>query len=322
MSLPPIAAPPPDADAQQLEQIARHVLEEIATADGGTDGNVTEYIRILSEYRQDCESRSQYREAELVQQVLKHLHLEEETRHVRGLDEQQDMERRGVEHAHAKEFERFNALWNERIDAFEEYQLEKEGEMLERHAQELSNFRSDVARAQPRPLKYSKDLLNLRSMQRTLASMRNYADAERVKRKGDRIEAVECERLARDKGTTYDRREETILHRHRQELAALRKRVERQRMELERNRKRELEMLLQRYNNVRRDLAAQQTAVRSRTGMLLLKHANNKKSDNSGSDMICKSISSGVFGPALKRRIIVAHDDVVDEGDDGLSLPA
>lgn len=287
---------------QQLETMARRVLEEIATVGTGADVQLDEYIRILAEYRDDCERKSQYKEAELVQHVLKHLRLEEETRHVRGLTEQQEMERRGLEEAHALEFQNFNKLWNEKIDAFEEYQLDQEAAMLERHNLELSTFHAEMTNTEPRHVKYSKDLLNLRTIQQSLASQRAYGDAHKVKLKGDKIEAVEFEKLSREKQDLYERKEQQILQRHRQELHALRKRVESRKLELERARKKELEMLLMRYNNVRRGLEAQQNIIRAKTGNLLLKHANNKKSDNSGSTVIVTSMSSGAFGPSLKKR--------------------
>ena len=291
-----------NSQQEQLDIMARRVLEEIATVGTGADVELDEYIRVLAEYRTACEARENYKEAELVQHVLKHLRLEEETRHVKGLTEQQELERRGLEEAHMMEFANFNKIWNERIDAFEEKQLDQEAQMLERHSMELAQFHAEMQEHSHRRVKYSKDLLNLRTIQHTLAMQRNYTDAQKVKLKGDKIESLESEKISREKADIYQRKEAQILGRHRQELSALRKRMERAKLELERARKKELEMLLQRYNNVRRGLEAQQNIIRSKTGNLLLKHANNKKTDNSGSQAIVQSMSSGAFGPGVKRR--------------------
>eukprot|EP00672_Neobodo_designis_P023320 CAMPEP_0174849960 /NCGR_PEP_ID=MMETSP1114-20130205/18440_1 /TAXON_ID=312471 /ORGANISM="Neobodo designis, Strain CCAP 1951/1" /LENGTH=346 /DNA_ID=CAMNT_0016084381 /DNA_START=141 /DNA_END=1181 /DNA_ORIENTATION=+ len=316
-SLPPIqqnnGAPSGNDQDSQLDVMARRVLEEIATVGTGAEMPLDEYIRILAEYRHACELRENYKEAELVQHVLKHLRLEEETRHVKGLTEQQEAERRGLEDAHMMEFSNFNKIWNERIDAFEEHQLDAQAAMLERHSQELAAFRADMANGEHRRVKYSKDLLNLRSIQQTLAQQRNYADAQKVKLKGDKIEALEYEKISREKAEIYARKEAQILQRHRQELAALAKRMDRGKLELERARKKELEMLLQRYNNVRRGLEGQQNIIRSKTGQLLIKHANNVKTDNSGSHAIMMSMSSGAFGPGVRRR----QFDVVPPGTAG-----
>jgi hypothetical protein len=79
--------------------------------------------------------------------------------------------------------------------------------------------------------------------------------------------------------------------------------MERGKEELERARKRELEMLLQRYHNVKRGLQGQQNIIKAKTGNILLKHAANKKTDVSGSAAINVSMGTGTFGPlVIKRR--------------------
>eukprot|EP00997_Jenningsia_sp_PLL12_P007387 NODE_4012_length_706_cov_93.135464_g3393_i0.p1 GENE.NODE_4012_length_706_cov_93.135464_g3393_i0~~NODE_4012_length_706_cov_93.135464_g3393_i0.p1 ORF type:complete len:120 (+),score=33.03 NODE_4012_length_706_cov_93.135464_g3393_i0:171-530(+) len=76
----------------------------------------------------------------------------------------------------------------------------------------------------------------------------------------------------------------------------MRKRMERGKIELDRARAKELEMLLQRYRNVKRGLQGQQNIIKAKTGNILLKHAYNKKTDISGSNAISISVGSGTFG--------------------------
>ena len=287
---------PTEHSYDQIDIMARKVLEEIATVGTSADVALDEYIKVLAEYRRNCEAKGNYKEAELVQHVLKHLKLEEESRHVRALTEQQDMEKMGLEEAHLLEFQTFNRIWNEKIDSFEEHQLDLEAMTLERHSMELAKFHAQMTEQMPRRIKFSKDLLNLRSIQETLARQRNYAEAQKMKQKADRIESLELDKLNKERGDVYFKKETQILSRHRNELLAMRKRMERGRLELERARKRELEMLLQRYNNVKRGLEGQQNIIKAKTGSMLQKHANNKKTDSSGSNVIISSLASGTFG--------------------------
>eukprot|EP00760_Papus_ankaliazontas_P016965 PhM_4_TR16973/c0_g1_i1/m.78832 len=280
----------------EIDVMARKVLEEIATVGTSADVALDEYIKVLAEYRRSCEDKGNYREAELVQHVLKHLKLEEESRHVRALTEQQEMERQGLEEAHLLEFQTFNRIWNERIDAFEERQLDLEASALERHSMDLAKFHAQMTEQMPRRIKFSKDLLNLRNIQETLAKQKSYAEAQKIKERADQLEQQELEDLKRDRGEVYKKKESQILARHRNELLAMRKRMERGRLELERSRKRELEMLLQRYNNVKRGLEGQQNIIKAKTGNMLLKHSNNRKTDSSGSAAIITSVASGTFG--------------------------
>jgi len=282
--------------------LARRVLEQIATVGTGADVPLDEYIKILAEYRRIVEAHGNYKEAELVQHVLRQLRLEEENRHVSALSQQQESERQGLEEAHSLEFQNFNRIWNEKIDAFEEHQLDCEAAMLERHSMELAEFHADMASELPKHPKFSKDLLNLRKIQETLAKQKSFADAHKVKLKADKLEAQELERINHDRAEKYAKREASILARHRAELLAMRKRMERGKAELERARKKELEMLLQRYHNVKKGLQGQQNIIKAKTGNLLLKHANNKKTDTSGSTAINTSMGSGTFGPLMMKK--------------------
>eukprot|EP01061_Rhynchopus_euleeides_P001685 TRINITY_DN11230_c0_g2_i1.p1 TRINITY_DN11230_c0_g2~~TRINITY_DN11230_c0_g2_i1.p1 ORF type:complete len:341 (+),score=150.50 TRINITY_DN11230_c0_g2_i1:432-1454(+) len=291
-----------NATDEQIEATARRVLEEIAAVGTGTEVQLDEYIAILAKYRRACEKKANYKEAELVQHVLKQLRLEEENRHVYALTQQQEWERQGLEEAHSLEFQNFNQIWNEKIDSFEEHQLECEAVMLEQHSMELTKFHGTMTAEAPKKAKFSKDLLNLRKIQDTLARQKNYVEAQKVKLKGDRLESIELDRINKDKGERYAKKEAQILNRHRQELLAMRKRMERGRIELDRRRKKELEMLLQRYNNVKRGLLGQQNIIKAKTGSMLLKHAANKKTDSSGSQAIVTSMHSGTFGPGLKKK--------------------
>jgi hypothetical protein len=287
-----------NADDQQ-EIMARRVLEEIAMVGTNADVPLDEYIKVLAEYRRTCEQRGNYKEAELVQHVLKQLRMEEENRHLSALTAQQESERQGLEEAHMLEFQNFQRIWNEKIDGFEEHQLDCEAAMLERHSKELALFHNEMTSEMPRRPKFSKDLLNLRKIQETLAKQKNYAEAQKIKNKGDRLEAQELDRINRDRAEHYSKKEAQILARHRSELQVMRKRMERGKQELERARKKELDMLLQRYANVKKGLQGQQNIIRAKTGNLLVKHANNPKTDSSGSTAINVSVGMGTFGPPV-----------------------
>mmetsp|Transcript_29226 Transcript_29226/g.76733 ORF Transcript_29226/g.76733 Transcript_29226/m.76733 type:complete len:104 (+) Transcript_29226:301-612(+) len=90
-------------------------------------------------------------------------------------------ERLGVEEAHMLEFQQFNALWDKRMAEFEQKSLDLEEAMKERHANELMEY---IRQAQQEPLrkpKFSKELLNLRSIQQTLAKQKDYGGTSFVR---------------------------------------------------------------------------------------------------------------------------------------------
>jgi len=215
-----------DDEFDAKERQARVVLESIACKDEDVEMRMAEYVEVLKDYRMACQSRSMYKEAHLVQQVLRNLRLEEETRHVRGLTEQQMDERRMLEEAHRDEFRAFHRTWNEKIDLFEEQQLEQEIRLLERQNDELEQFHEEMRDFNPRVLRYSRDLIHTRNKQQALARQKNYVRAQEEKRKADEMEMNDLERFQGTRATMYERREYALRRRHQQELLALRMKVE------------------------------------------------------------------------------------------------
>ncbi|AYU83803.1 hypothetical protein, conserved [Leishmania donovani] len=293
---------PRDEEFDAVERRARMALESIATRDEDLEPSMGDHIEVLQSYRTACEARAMYREAYLVQQVLRNLRLEEESRHVRGITEQQMEERRILEEAHRQEFREFHHSWNARIDAFEEEQLDAELALLERQNEELIRFQEEMRNFQPRLLRYSRSLLESRLKQQTLAKQRDYVAAQAQKAHAEAIEVGDIERFEAARMSLFERREYAARHRHQQELYALRTKVESRRLYLERYRKQELDVLLQRYINARRSMESQQNIVRNKTGTLLLKHACNMKTDNSGTAVLVESAGSGAFGTMVQRR--------------------
>merc|ERR1712188_197009 len=67
--------------------------------------------------------------------------------------------------------------------------------MKKAHSRKLVNFKERLQKSQPYRPKFSKELLNTRKIQETLAKMKQYSEAHKVKLKADRLEEIELEKL-------------------------------------------------------------------------------------------------------------------------------
>ena len=67
--------------------------------------------------------------------------------------------------------------------------------MKARHARELANFQKHMIESISNKPKFSKELLNLRRIQDTLARAKDYKEAHQVKMRADQLEAWELEKL-------------------------------------------------------------------------------------------------------------------------------
>lgn len=95
--------------------------------------------------------------------MLKHLQ--------EALRSRQIAERLGVEEAHMLEFQQFNMIWDKKMADYERHAEELIEAMKERHAAELRDYQRKLMGRQLKP-KFSRDLLNLRKIQETLAKQK------------------------------------------------------------------------------------------------------------------------------------------------------
>ena len=171
-------------------------------------------------------------------------------------------ERLGVEEAHMLEFQQFNMIWDQKMGEYEGHAEELVEAMKERHASELRDYQRRLMTKQIRP-KFSKDLLNLRKIQETLAKQKeyvfllffllylilyfsfylffSYAEAHKIKLKADALEAWELEKWHSQRQQDLLAKEGKFKHIKQQELVALQKRIQTGREEQKKQRHQDLE---------------------------------------------------------------------------------
>jgi len=226
---------------------------------------VAEFVQILDEHRKTCEREGKYIEADIAKKRLEELRQHEDNRKQEGLRSRQIAQRLGVEEAHMLEFQQFNSMWDNKMKEYEQRAGELLEAMRQRHVLDLREFHKKKEEATTMRPKHSKDLLDLRKIQVTLAKQGDYAEAQRVKVQGDGLEATEVERARQEREQQTLGTEGKLLHRQEQELKALRKRITSGAEEQRQARQQDLERLLQRYHNVKSELESQQHTERIRS---------------------------------------------------------
>ena len=151
----------------------------------------------------------------------------------------------------------------------------------ERHQGELREFQRKLLGKQQKP-KFSRELLNLRKIQEHLAKQKDYTEAHKMKLKSDALEAWELEKWRNLKQQEMFQREAKFKHRQQQELLALQKRIQTSREEQKKQRQMDLERLLQRYQNVKSELEAQQNLERIRADRFAAQQAAQGSASRAG----------------------------------------
>lgn len=256
----------PQVESQPQEQ------QQPQEPDGNEESAVHDFLVILEEHRKNCEVQGKYVEAEIAKNRLEELRNHEFSRRKEALRSRQIAERLGVEEAHMLEFQQFNAAWEAKFSEYEKKAQELDERMKNRHSNEIIEFQKKVEEQlqNARP-KFSKHLLDIRSIQHTLAKQKEYAEAHKTKIKADLLEAQELDRYHQQAAQKNANKEQQYVVKQSQEIAALQKRIQTGRDELKKQRQIELERLLQRYQNVKNELESQQNIERLRAEKYLMK---------------------------------------------------
>jgi len=226
---------------------------------------IQDFLEVLEKHRLDCEAQGKYEEAEVARTRLEQLRQHEENRRREELRSQQLAERLGVEEAHMKELQEFNEIWDRKAAEFEAHAGTLQGTLAQRHGQEhgaeMERLQKFTPPVQP---KWSKDLLNLRKIQESLAKQKKYTEADKTKKEADAVEAKQAAIWKAKRDAKIAALEEQFLNKQNLEMAGLLKRIQSGREEQKQARKAELDRLLQRYHNVKSQLESQQKIITQR----------------------------------------------------------
>jgi len=226
----------------------------------GTDPKVLEFLRILDEYRLKNEDEGNYAEAERASNQLDNLRTQEMKRQLKALKARQIAERQDVQIAHNMQYAEFNASWDKYMEEYDQLAQTYIQQMTEKHAMQLREFQDKMQRdLVSKPPKFSKELLDWRRREKILAKQKNYAEAQKIKRIADMMEAKERGRLGNKTNTNFLRKEKDLKARQKGELKALLKRIELRRKEHLSQRNADSKRLLQRNRNVQAVLESKQS---------------------------------------------------------------
>jgi hypothetical protein len=146
-----------------------------------------------------------------------------------------------------------------------ETHAESLGNMLaERHEQELQQHMEKAKEELMARPQWSRNLLNMRKIEKNLAKQKLYEEAADQKDHADEVEEKELASWEERRSQRLSGVEKKFTEKQEMEMKGLLKRVAAGREEQRLARKQELERLLQRYHNVKNQVESQQKVARQR----------------------------------------------------------
>lgn len=103
--------------------------------------------------------------------------------------------------------------------------------LKERHVQEYEEFLTRVKKELKTKMKYSKDLIEFRYKEEKLTKLKKYEEAEGIKEKADLLEEFERQKMEIEMAEIIEKKEKKLKDKQQKALAALLKRIQRDRNE-------------------------------------------------------------------------------------------
>ena len=212
---------------------------------------ITEFMNVLLKYRRKSECDENYLEAERTQKQIDVLKCHEEKRLLNLILSKQLQERESIQNAHKLQCDTFIQEWDTFLNNFDEASKKHFSDLTTEHANRLSKFHDDLYHEMTsKPPKWSRELLDFRKRQQTLAKQKKYLDAQKVKSVTDALEEEDKASMIEFYGEKMDKMEIKFRQQLDVEIKAFHARIESRKRELLLQRDADLERLLRRNKNI------------------------------------------------------------------------
>ncbi|CAD8074545.1 unnamed protein product [Paramecium primaurelia] len=222
-------------------------------------GDLEEYIQILFDHQKSCEKAGKYLEADQAKKRLAELKKELDIKNKGDVKDRHCSEKQEIEKAHLEEFNQFNQFWDQKMIEFDTEAQKIKELTLQRHEDELRQFSEELENSLPLKPKDSAELLALKKTEEQLARQENYLEAHVIQSRIQTQEKDEYEKWTSCRQQKIRNLITQLRQKQINELNALTQRILSGQEEQRKIRSQELEKLLQKYQNVRKELESQQT---------------------------------------------------------------
>jgi hypothetical protein len=233
--------------------------EESAEDLTAPEAKIQDFLNLLAEYRRKCEDEGNYEEARKARAKYEELRKKESARQLNSMRMVQDQELQNVENTQKQQYAEFSAAWDNYMAEYEATAYHSLEKLKEKHMLEYQSFREKALREARNRVKHSKELLELRKKEQTLAKQGIYDQAETVKLKADQLEEWEQARNEAQIEQIVEKKETQLRRQQQLALAALLKRIQRDRSEQLKHRQLDSQRLMQRNKNQLNDLLLKQS---------------------------------------------------------------
>jgi len=211
------------------------------------------FVSVLKNLKNKVDTRvrlnKQIADTQMHKEKLEELIQVEIQKRLQSLKANQRSDLKALQELHLEGLRAFNQEWDERITELKVQGLALENSMKEKHRLECENFKKNFESSSIQP-KQTSELLNLIEMRKKMIKTKRYVEADVA---GEKIEELKLKLQVdwnKAQKMKYNAQFVNLTTRQATELESLRIRIRNGAEEKEKTRKKELEQLLQKYQNI------------------------------------------------------------------------
>jgi len=261
------------------------------------DPKVLEFIKLLYAFQKKCEKEGKYGEAKLAQEKMEEIKLKEILRQENNIRSFQEEELAQVEQAQKEQYEEFSKVWDKYMTEYEAKALDSLDKLKEKHIKEVEELNERLKRELAFHFKSSKQLIELRQKESALVKLKKYGEAEKIKSQADALEQFERASKEKEIEDIIDKKTVTLRGQQQKSLAALLKRIQKDREQQLKNRELDSQKLLTKNKNLRNELISKHAneaknaldTVRNNLSIVNSVHLNQNNKKLNGSTLTGRS---------------------------------
>jgi hypothetical protein len=209
---------------------------------------------VLREQCRVYEREGRFKKAQHVKRQISEELLKEEAKVYEDIQAKQESERVELEDSHLLEYQEFISGWDRRLAAYRKEAEQQVFMMIEKHKNEKIQLFERLDKQIPVMPKPSGELLNMIKIQEGLIKQQDYGEAHKVQKRINNLSRTENQLWDQERKKKIIQQETHLNRKQENELNALQIRVNRAEDEMKVQRVGELESLLQKYQNAKKEL--------------------------------------------------------------------
>ncbi|OMJ91628.1 hypothetical protein SteCoe_5776 [Stentor coeruleus] len=211
-------------------------------------------IEVLQEQCRAFEREGKFKKAQMIKNQIEEELLREEAKIYDEIQGKQENERIELEDSHLLEYQEFISNWDKRLNSHKKDSDQQIFLMIEKHKREKIQLLEKLEKQISLTPKPSAELLNMLKIQEGLIKIQDYGEAHKVQQRVNLLTKGENHDWDKERKRKIMQQEAHLDKRQEIELNALRKRLNTIEDEMKTMRIAELESLLQKYQNAKKEL--------------------------------------------------------------------